>query len=416
MVGIYLFFLLIAPQLWVPGLTGLPVDIILFAVWGLVLVLQGDSKKLLRFDLADKLFAAFLAWIVIGVLINGVNDASRGQLYVYLRIFALYKLVTSSLNTVEDVRWALKLFVFFSVILAFEAIDHKMSPDQIGWAGQSLGWVDPSVIEAGGTGRARWVGIFDGPGVFCVIFTVALSVCLPYLGGANRKWSSFLALVMVALLGYATYLTGSRGGFLATLAVLGLFVAVRNKVSARKILIGSALCIIAFMLAPSTLTSTRDQSRSAQHRVEMWSEGVEMTKQNPIFGIGRGNFKSYTGRLIAHNSAIEIGGETGIVGLLLWGTLIYVSMKSAIVTWKNSIEPTTANVGFGLVLAILGYLVSAMFVTLEYETFYLLIALCTVLNRQQPAVQLTKREVLTILSVTGAWLIFLQFFVIAYMS
>ena len=416
MVGIYLFFIMIAPQLWVPGIKGFPVDVALFAIWGIVIVLRGDAKQLLRFDLPDKVFGVFLIWVVISAIINGISDTSKEQMYVYLRIFVLYKLVTSSLNSTQDVRRALKIFVFFSVVLAIEAIDHKTSPDLLGWAGQSLGWVDPSVLEAGGTGRVRWVGIFDGPGVFCVIFTVALAFCLPYLGGNNRTSTSVLALLLTILMGIATYLTGSRGGFLATLSVLGLFIAVRGKVSTKKILIGSVMCLVIFILAPASLTSTRDSNKSAQHRVEMWAEGVEMMKQNPLFGIGRGNFKIYTGRLIAHNSAIEIGGETGIVGLLLWSTLIYLSVKSAVFTWKNSIEQADSNVGFGVVLAILGYIVSAMFVTLEYETFYLLLAFGTVLGRQGKAVQLSKREIRIIIVSVGMLLLLLQLFVVSYMS
>lgn len=407
---------MIAPQLWVPGIKGFPVDVALFAIWGIVIVLRGDAKQLLRFDLPDKVFGVFLIWVVISAIINGISDTSKEQMYVYLRIFVLYKLVTSSLNSTQDVRRALKIFVFFSVVLAIEAIDHKTSPDLLGWAGQSLGWVDPSVLEAGGTGRVRWVGIFDGPGVFCVIFTVALAFCLPYLGGNNRTSTSVLALLLTILMGIATYLTGSRGGFLATLSVLGLFIAVRGKVSTKKILIGSVMCLVIFILAPASLTSTRDSNKSAQHRVEMWAEGVEMMKQNPLFGIGRGNFKIYTGRLIAHNSAIEIGGETGIVGLLLWSTLIYLSVKSAVFTWKNSIEQADSNVGFGVVLAILGYIVSAMFVTLEYETFYLLLAFGTVLGRQGKAVQLSKREIRIIIVSVGMLLLLLQLFVVSYMS
>ena len=104
------------------------------------------------------------------------------------------------------------------------------------------------------------------------------------------------------------------------------------------------------------------------------------------------------------------------MGLLLWSTLIYLSIKSATFTWKNSTDLADSNVGFGVVLAILGYIVSAMFVTLEYETFYLLLAFGTVLGRQGDAVQLSRREIKIILISVGLLLLLLQLFVVAYMS
>ena len=81
-------------------------------------------------------------------------------------------------------------------------------------------------------------------------------------------------------------------------------------------------------LAPAYLTRIDDPEKSSYHRIEMWSEGIEMIKQNPVFGIGRGNFKSYTSKLIAHSSPIEIMGETGLPGFLAWIGLIYFSFKS----------------------------------------------------------------------------------------
>jgi O-antigen ligase len=417
MLGSYLFFLMIAPQLWVPGILGLPVDFIIYPLWYLALIIRGRGHLLFKFELAEKIFAAFFAWIILSALVNGLTDDTREHIYIYLRIFVLYKAVSASVETTAEIRNALWIFVLLAVILAIEAISHKNSPDLLGWAGQKLGWVDPSVLEAGGTGRARWVGIFDGPGVFCVVFTIALGICLPRLSGGAQQSMRLLSVAVIALLCVATYLTGSRGGFLATLAILTMYIAVRRKIRMRSILAGGLLGLLLFSMAPESLTTMQDESRSAQHRVEMWAEGVEMVKQNPAFGIGRGNFKNYTGRLIAHNSAIEVAGETGIIGFILWCTMIYVSFKAAFLTWKNETGSADSNLGLGLMLALMGYLISAMFVTLEYETFYFLLALCVGLIRNQPAAQsLEMHEVVKIFVVVGVWLLLMQIFVIIYLS
>lgn len=416
MIKVYLLCLVIAPQLWVPALVGLPVDLIIFPVWLIALVLRGRAHLLFKFELAETLFAAFSVWIVVSAMVNGLTDSSKVHLYSYLRFFALYKAVSASVATTDEVKRVLTFFVFLAAILAVEAIHHKTSPDLLGWANQKLGWVDPSVLAAGGTGRVRWVGIFDGPGVFCVVFTIALGICLPYLGKGNTFAIRLLAFALVILLSVATYLTGSRGGLLATLAVVGLFIAVIGKISVKKIVIGALLCVVAFMAAPPWMTSVRDENRSAQYRVEMWAEGLDMMKQDPILGIGRGNFLSYTSKLIAHNSAIEIGGETGIVGLTLWCVLIYVSFKAPLLLWQEPALESDSNVGLGLILALIGYIVSAMFVTLEYETLYFILALCAVLSRQRAAAQfIGKHEIVWILAGIGGFLLFLQVFVVFYL-
>ena len=85
---------------------------------------------------------------------------------------------------------------------------------------------------------------------------------------------------------------------------------------------------MAIAIAPSYLTQVDDPEKSSDHRIEMWTEGFEMVTQNPVFGIGRGNFQKYTGKLIAHSSPTEIMGETGVIGLLAWIGIIYLGFKS----------------------------------------------------------------------------------------
>lgn len=152
------------------------------------------------------------------------------------------------------------------------------------------------------------------------MFTVALPFALQYLAGAYPLWKRLLALFLLSpLFLYAIYSTGSRGGFLTTLAIGGGWVVSRYKISFNKLLLMGIGGAVFMVPGPANPTSTTDSSRSAQNRVNMWIEGLEMVQFNPIFGIGKGNFGPYTGRLIAHNSGhIEIMGEMGMVGLFLW--------------------------------------------------------------------------------------------------
>jgi O-antigen ligase len=159
----------------------------------------------------------------------------------------------------------------------------------------------------------------------------------------------------------------------------------------------------------------QDQSKSAKYRVEMWGEGVEMVQQKPLFGIGKGRFLSYTGKLIAHNSPIEIMGETGLPGLFFWIGLIYVGMKNVVLYARETEDGGSRSYAIALGLSVVGYIISAMFVTLEYETLYFLLGLCASVGfRLKEPAPFTRREFWILSCVTLGWVAGVKAFVMVY--
>jgi len=416
-IAIYLVALIIAPQLWIEPFKGIRTDLYIYPAWMAYLVLSGKLKNF-EFTETDKYFALMVVWIVITTFVNEQNARSMEIIQNYVKWFVLFKLISMTVIDSAGVRKTAKVLIILGIVMSIEGIQHKLSPDGIGWAGQSLGWVDPSVLKAGGTGRTEWINIFDGPGVFCVIYTMVLPFVLAYLGKPYKTLVRIIAFGVVALLLLATFYTGSRGGFLATLAVFGFFLANKFKISAMRVATIGGILFVAFMLAPAYLTSLKDSNRSAQHRVDMWMEGVEMVQQNPVFGIGKGNFAIYTGRLIAHNSSIEIMGELGLPGFFFWLALIYASLKSLFKAYAESEDEQERSIILGLGISIAGYLMSSMFVTLEYETFYFLLALCApyvkrvtgVATNQSRVTILVTKDYYRIFGIMIGWIILLKIF------
>ena len=215
------------------------------------------------------------------------------------------------------------------------------------------------------------------------MFTLVLPFLLVKLDSHNSISSKFIHTVLLLLLLLAIWTTGSRGGLLATLVIFAAYGLSRMNISiSRMIVVGSVIGVI-LMLAPSYLTNIKDDNKSAQHRVGMWIEGIEMVQQNPVLGIGRGNFASYTGSLIAHNSAIEIMGELGFPGIFFWFAFIYISIKTIMQALARETNNEYRSYYKGLILCIIGYIANSMFVTLEYETFYFILALSRSLNNKK---------------------------------
>lgn len=419
MIFLYLITLFIAPQLWVEPFIGVRTDIILYPLWFLILLIKGKLHDFFKFKILDKFIFSFICWVALSAALNDSSQYTSQVIFDYFKWFVLYKLITVSLDNFEDIRSAIHKLLFLIYVIVIEGIQHKSSPDGIGWAGQTLGWVDQSVIDAGGSGRTQWINIFDGPGVFCVMYTLALPFIIQFFDAHYKFKTRVIALVAFAPLLLAIYYTGSRGGLLATLGIMALYVVInlakKYGISITHMVIGGALVGSVLMLAPSHMTQVKDENRSAQHRVDVWMDGVEMVRDNPVFGIGRGNYAIYTGSLIAHNSAIEIMGETGLVGLYLWVFMFYISFKHLYLFSITSTNNLYNSYTKGITLCFIGYLISSMFVTLEYETLYLLFAFSAAVgNLHKKDIKLTANDYILVGGVALGWVFIVKVFTSLY--
>jgi O-antigen ligase len=412
MISVYLTFLVIAPQDWVTPLLGLPVDYILYPIWAAVLLVMGRSKYLLQFSAQDKLLGGFVLWLYASAVANAGTGLSGHHLYMYAKWFVLYKMVAASLPSLNHLRRAAAVMGVMAMILVAESIQHFHSASLVGWAGQPLGWIDPAAAATGIPGRTQWVSIFDGPGVFCVLFTLTLPFMLQYVSAPYGFVRRITTAALLVPFGLAIYYTGSRGGFLATLAVLAMHFLVRTRISTFQLAaVGGALSTV-FLAAPAWMTSVYDANRSAQHRVDMWGEGLEMVRYYPVFGVGRGNFADYTGTLIAHNSVIEIAAELGLPGILLWSAVIFMGFKTVLVYVQSDPDDRDRSYAYALGISLAGYLVSAMFVTLEYETLYFLLGMTAALGLQLDApVRFSRRDAVAIIGLVGTFFVGLKVFV-----
>lgn len=415
-IGLFLVALFVAPQLWIPGVKDWPVDYMIYPFWLLVLMLRGRASEVFKFRAQDWFFLAMLAWITLGSVVKAPAARFDAILIDYVKWFFLYRMTAASIESPDRLRQVGWLILLCAGLISVEAIQHLGSSDGLGWAGQSHAWIDDSAKEIGIQNRTRWVGIFDGPGVFCVMFTAALPFATQFLASVHAVQMRLVALgVFVPLFGMAIFSTGSRGGYLTAIAILGFWVLARFKISFGKLVLTGVVAAAGLMLGPAYLTSTKDSNKSAQGRVDMWAEGIEMVQQNPVLGIGKGKFVAYTGKLIAHNSGVEVMGETGFVGLLLWFGITYCGMKNLIRRFAESPDPREKELLLALGLCVIGYFVSSLFVTLEYETLYFILGLtASVRNWAENPTTYTKRDFKSMALIAVGFFVFMKLFVMAY--
>ncbi len=134
-----------------------------------------------------------------------------------------------------------------------------------------------------------------------------------------------LLWTLVALVAATIWLTQSRGGLIAGMLVPGVYVVRRWGFKA---VIPALLVALPLMALGGRHDENADLS--TEMRYEAWQAGIQMFHQNPLFGVGARNFDAHHW-LTAHNSYVLTLAEMGIVGMFLFITLIYLSIKSLIV-------------------------------------------------------------------------------------
>ena len=176
--------------------------------------------------------------------------------------------------------------------------------------------------------RLKGQGIINDPNDFAQL----IACTIPLLFILWRPKNGFLNLICVILpvcvLLIGEFLTHSRGGILALVAIL--MVAARRRIgTVPAVLLAGGLLAGALALQ---FTGGRAISASAgEDRTILWGIGMGMLKMHPLFGVGMGNFGDYAGGVTAHNSIVVCAAELGIFGLYFWSVFLFPTLRNALV-------------------------------------------------------------------------------------
>jgi len=215
------------------------------------------------------------------------------------------------------------------------------------------------------------------------------AVCLPFaLGlartaGVGRKvwWLGAAALLM-----FGVVATGSRGGSLALMAssvvfALGLKGGSRFGYLAVMVLLGLAAWqwgppdyrarMTALIKGESDYNQTEYVGREA-----IWKRGRMYYRQNPLLGVGAGNFMVAEGQQLekmgltgkwsaAHNSYIQVFAELGTPGGLLFLGILLGGIRMALPLWRPR-RGSRAEHRPEFLAAILGAMVGGYFLSHAY--------------------------------------------------
>lgn len=352
-------FILVRPQEFLPLLQRVPF-LHLFAALALLGYVI-DVRLRRTQPMATPAFpwaVAFLLWAITSTAIN-VPDLLVPKVMEMIILFTLYGTIAHGIQRFRALQIITGVLATVVVFVAAVCVHQGMSDYQCvggeNMEGEGVGRPDGRLCEperpgefvvdtcaAGGEpglsyrcehvgiaemhsveGRVRYRGDLQDPNeVALVIAAGGISMLFAFM--RRKRDLSFRTLggISVLICATAIMMTQSRGGQMAMLLVIFVYLARRYKWKA-------FLPAAVFALPLLLLGGRNDENAAAStmERYEAWSKGLDLFGQSPIYGVGAGQFVEHH-YLTAHNSFVLSLAELGFVGLVIFVALIYLSIKS----------------------------------------------------------------------------------------
>jgi len=341
-----------------------------------------------------KYLAAFLVWMILsvpGALVVGTSfDVVVGN---FLKTALMFVVVTGAIRGPRDVERLAMVYLIAATLYSAVVISR----------------FDLGSGDAWRLGHLYYYDAND----FATFAVTAMPFGVYFLHAGRRTSTRLFACLALGILAIAFVRTGSRGGFIALLAVVAFIVLRYTAIALRWRIAATALVALVVVGTASdqywtqmgTILSDADYNRTDESgRMQIWRRGVGYMFGNPVFGVGPGNFQAAEGMLssfaerqqigvgvrwnAAHNSYVQVGAEMGIPGLMIFlgiigsafGALRRLNQSDAPEDGDEEIRsPALTN---ALTASLIGFVVGAYFLSLLYaELFYTLVALAAGLRK-----------------------------------
>lgn len=362
------------PEDVIPGLGIIPVAKITGAIALVSLVLGIVSRTATKkFPIELRLLTALFIWQVLTVPFAFYKSGALG--YVTTRCAKAYIaaiLVSMLVSSLKHLRKLMYVQAAAVAAMTFASV----------------------LLYKGGRMGGVLGGVFDNPNDLAVSIAMTWPLCIMFMVRTRNPLKKLLWAVGLVFLLRGLMLTYSRTGFLA-LGVATIFCLAEFGLRGKRyhlIAIAIAGVIIAASFAPSGYGERIESifgeplavGDSQMARKDLLIQSLKVTATHPLFGVGPGNFASYTETWrVTHNTYTEFSSECGIPALIMFLFVLHVGFRNVSNVRKSQLFAENADVRFltgGLWASLAGYVVGAFFASTAYQLFpYFLVGYTTAL-------------------------------------
>jgi O-antigen ligase len=376
-----------------------------------MIYLVGERRPLV-ITAALPLMIGYLVVLVLSAALPGGGRASTvAPVLTFLSEgLLLYLLVTNAIRTPGQLRAVIWTVVLAGALMGLISLWQELTHSYH----QSLGGlaqVDSTGFNVGNglTGkdlRPRLAGPIGEKNRYAQVLLVLLPLAVSRMRAEPSRRLRLLAGACAALILCGVVLSFSRGAAVAALIVV-LAAAALRLISLRQLLVTVAVVAsVVGLVAPDYVTRLQSLG-NADAALSQQSSGVDQAIQgratenvaalhvfrdHPMLGVGPGQFFSrysaqYGNALDlrfleqnrrAHNLYLEIAADTGMLGLGAFLAIVLVTLVSLrrLSVRCRARSPGLATLGDSLLLALIAYLASGVFLQLAYQRyFWFLVAL-----------------------------------------
>lgn len=328
-------------------------------------------------------FGAYILWAAVGYTQTDYSAAVWDRLILFGKLWLIAFAAVNTLRTPAQIRFFL---VFFLVCFATHPA-----------RGAIFNYLTGYTVF----GRALWNHIYANPNDLAGLTLLPLALAIALFRDVDA-WVRRGALVSIVVLAVVILMTQSRGGFLG-LALMALLVWQTQRRKLRAFLGVLVLGAAAAAIAPagvwervSGLSEGSEADSSSRQRWEIWQIAREISSDNRLYGVGLGaysrahgwhaftnpQFELARGSRDAHSTYLSVLAETGWPGLILFLTMIGISLKQAFSARRrlarSPVESATVTV---IAVALVGFMAAGIFATYTHLSFlYLHVALIAALS------------------------------------
>jgi O-antigen ligase len=417
--------LFVRPAEIVPALLGWPIYEILILVCA-VLSAPAILERFRRTPLTSQPVTVCLLGLWLAVPLSQLAHAQFGLAYTawfeYSKIVLYYLLLISLVTSIGRLRTFLFWLACFVVVLtALALMQYHGVIDLPALAQLEQHEVDEDTGEEFFIPRLRSTGIFNDPNDLSLILVAGLAITMYWLTDPKSRLLRFAWLLPLVGLGYGLALTKSRGGFLALLA--GVMTLLITRFGWKKTVPLALLVLPPLVLLFGGRQTNMDLSNNqdtAQARIQLWREGLDLFKTSPVLGIGKGQYAEEVTQ-VAHNSYVHCYTELGVFGGTWFTGMLLFSVWSLLRARAGQLvfgDPDLPRVRLYLLLAILAYAVGLFSLSRPYAvSTYIMPGLATAfiglpgVARSIPPFQVSARLSAVLGGLSLATLAFLFLFV-----
>ncbi|GEM_PF-790084 len=321
---------------------------------------------------AGKFLFPLLISLLISLFVSHYFKVSLRGFWKFLEGFILLYASIDVIRTPKELRWVVFTLAGVFFLAALSGIFQDIFGFDFVYFRQAIN--ASSELPKRLTGSFKHYndyGSFLVPG-----FSIALALFLTKLSDRKILGAIFSA-VLFFMLSYAITRTLSRSALLAVFASLFFFSIFFRY---RWFAIGGLVALIfALWTVPSPLSARLKDifSESAPERLLLLKTTLSMIKAKPFFGLGLNTYsdyfpqfrpKTYPAIMYAHNSYLQMAAEIGIVGFCLYLLLILALIGSAVKAFFSNGSSHYKILTIGIVSAVFGMMVNALFESLLQST------------------------------------------------